>query len=135
MIMSMSLTDDDLRSIKDIVESSAEQLLITMGQGFNDVYEHINEIKIDLAGVKYDLSSIKQDVGTLKQDVGILKQDVLTLKHDVRTLKQDVGILKQDVLTIQQTLGRVEILQQEEVRRLDNQTAEIKNLRKSLLRA
>lgn len=63
----MSLTKDDLRSIKDIVEDAKEDIKIDVAAGFAEVHEKFAEVNDRIDQVDRKLS---KEVGDIKGTVG-----------------------------------------------------------------
>lgn len=64
--------------------------------------------------VQHDIQGLKQDVSDLKQDVSGLKQDVSGLKQDVSGLKQEQQFIKQAVLETNESVKRLEGIQEQQ---------------------
>jgi chromosome segregation ATPase len=73
-------------------------------------------LKTDVAVLKDDVAVLKGDVTVLKGDVAVLKDDVAVLKDDVAVLKTDNILLKQAVLETNETVKRIEIVQEQQHR-------------------
>ena len=66
----MSLTAQDLAAIKKIVDDRIDATEVLMGEGFAEVYKHIEVVKKDLSSVKQDVLTLRYDVGSLELAVG-----------------------------------------------------------------
>jgi len=77
----MSLTKQDLDSIKDIVDS---------------------RLNLGLAPIKQDISIIKNDISGLREDVA----EIPLLRKEITELKKDVGGLREQIQELSVTLDR-----------------------------
>lgn len=99
----MSLTDEDITQVRDVVVSAIEALVLP----------RFDALEADMAEVKEDIRELKEDVSVLKEDVRVLKEDVRMLKTEMREVKEGLNRLD----------GRVEALEAD-IKELYRMTAE-----------
>ena len=116
----MSLTEQDLSEVKEIVVGAIVEAIDTMVSPRFDILE------ADVAVLKTDVAVLKTDVAVLKSDVSTLKTDVAVLKSDVSTLKTEMREVKQILHTMD---GRMEALEND-VRELYGMVADLQKAKK-----
>ncbi len=109
--MSMTLTALDLQSIQRIVKDEVEESAQITAIAFDTVFKKLDNLQHDLNDVKSDLSNTNQDLSGVKQDLSQVKYDLAD---------------------VQQTVGRIETLQQTETIRADRHDAALGRLQKKL---
>lgn len=83
----MSLTENDISKIRDVVIDAFESLSATR---FDAIESDITEMKSDIVEMKSDIVEMKSDITGLKSDVVGLKADVRDIRSDMRELRQTV---------------------------------------------
>jgi hypothetical protein len=96
----MSLSQDDLLAIKNIVDDAKEDIKVDVAAGFTEVHEKVDRLAQDLGGVKVDLEGVKGDLGGVKVDLEEVKN----------------------------TVGRIELTQRAEAERADDHAVRISRL-------
>ncbi len=81
----MSLTNDDLKAIKGIVDNAFEKSDIATAAGFAEVHEKIDGLQSDVGGLRTDVDELHTGVNRIesKLDPTIERADI----HDVRITK------------------------------------------------
>lgn len=111
----MTLTNDDLAAIKNIVDVAVEDSKLQTAAGFNEVHEKFAEVHEQFARVN------EQFVEVNKQFVEVHKK-IDGINHG----------LSQKLDTVQTTVDRIERIQRAEVERVDIHEKDIKLIKRTL---
>lgn len=107
----MSLTQDDLLAIKNIVETAVDDSDQRTAAGFAEVHEKFAEVHERIDGVAGELNGVKADLSGVKADLSGVKTDLSEVKSSVE---------------------RIEMRQQADTERLDEHGKDIALLKSKL---
>lgn len=105
----MSLTNEDLFAISQLLDVKLDARLKPIENDIRDMKGEIISLKDDMRFVKIEIAALKDDMRSVKSEIAALKDDMQSVKSEIAVLKDDMQSVKGNIVSLETEIHKLKL--------------------------